>query len=121
MESTLGAIARDLAAAAATAPVQAAAVVAKGAINVKDEARRNATASSGTHAALYPATIGYDITAGGLAAEIGPARRGQGNLGPILEYGVNGHNPPHRDLGRALDSEEPRFLAEAAKLVLPWH
>jgi hypothetical protein len=31
-------------------------------------------------------------------------------LGNLLEFGGGGdHSPPHRDLGRALDAEEPRF------------
>lgn len=119
METTLAALAREFQLAAAEMPARAAALVAKGALNVKEEARRNATQSSGTHAAKYPETITYEVDVGGLGAEIGPERRGQGNLGPILEYGSR-NNPPHRDLGRALDAEEPRFLAEAAKLSLPW-
>lgn len=122
--TTLGALARELELAAAEMPVRAAAVVAKAAVNVKQEARKNAEASSGKHAKLYPGTITYGLEAGGLGAEIGPEKRGQGNLGHILEYGKvtfgGVHNPPHRDLGRALDSEEPRFIAEAVKLGIPW-
>lgn len=119
METTLLGLARELAASAASVSTRAAAVVAKGALNVKNDARANAKASSGTHAAKYPDTITYSPDLGGLSAEIGPEKRGQGNLGPILEGGsVN--NPPHRDLGRALDNEEPRFMAEAAKLAMPW-
>lgn len=117
--TTLPGFAAELAEAAAAATTQSAAVVAKAALNIKEEARRNATASSGTHAKKYPGTITYDVDAGGLSAEIGPERRGQGNLGPILENG-SVHNPPHRDLGRALDSEIPRFLLEAGKVGLPW-
>lgn len=117
--TTLAGLARELELAAAEMPVKAAAVVAKTALMVKEEARRNATASSGTHAKLYPGTITYGVDAGGLSAEIGPERRGQGNLGPILENG-SVHNPPHRDLGRALDTEEPRFIAEALKLGTLW-
>lgn len=119
METTLAALARELELAAAEMPVRAAAVVAKAAVNVKQEARKNAEASSGTHAKQYPGTITYGIGAGGLAAEVGPERHGQGNLGPILENGSR-NNAPHRDLGRALDSEEPRFIAEAVKLGIPW-
>lgn len=119
--TTLTGLVRVLERAAAEITPKAVAVVAKGALNVKNEARKNAQASAGTHAKLYPGTITYDPTDGGLAAEIGPEKRGQGNLGPILEYGNGGaKNPPHRDLGRALDVEEPRFLAEAAKIALPW-
>lgn len=119
MPTTLLGLARELAAAAESAPARCAAVVAKGALNVKNEARRNAEQSSGTHAAKYPSTIGYDLVPGLIAADIGPERRGQGNLGPILEGG-SVHNSPHRDLGQAVDNEEPRFLAEAAKLASPW-
>ena len=119
MEVSLEQLARDLERAAVTVPVRGAAVVAKGLNNIKGEARRNATASSGTHAAQYPGTITYGIDEGGLGGEVGPERKGQGNLGPILENG-SVHNPPHRDLGRALDAEEPRFLEEIAKIGLPW-
>ena len=111
-------LARDIAKAAAAAPIEAAKIVEVGAHNVKDQARRNAKATAGTHAAQYPDTITYGLL-GGLAAEIGPERRGQGHLGPILENG-SVHNPPHRDLGNALDEEEPRFLAEAARLGTRW-
>lgn len=119
METTLAGMAASLAAAAAAAPVEAAAVVAKGLLNVKDGARRNATASSGTHAKKYPGTITYGPDPDGLGGEVGPERRGQGHLGPILENG-SVHNPPHRDLGRALDAEEPRFLLEAARIGSKW-
>jgi hypothetical protein len=45
-------------------------------------------------------------------AEIGydKDKRG-GALGNLLEYGSAATNPPHRDIGRALDAEEPRFIA----------
>lgn len=122
--TTLAQLARELELAVVEMPVRAAAVVAKAAVNVKEEARRNAQVSSGKHAKDYPGTITYDLDAGGLGAEIGPEKRGQGNLGHILEYGKvtygGVHNPPHRDLGRALDAEEPRFVAEALKLAIPW-
>lgn len=119
MDDSLAGLARDLAAAGTRVTAAAAGVVAKGALNVKEGARRNATASSGTHAAQYPSTITYDLDPDRLGAEIGPERRGQGNLGPILEYG-SAHNPPHRDLGRALDTEEPLFIAAALAASLPW-
>lgn len=119
METTLAGLARELEAAAASVTARGAKAVATSALAVKDQARRNAQQSSGIHAAQYPRTIGYDLVGDGLGAEIGPARHGQGNLGPILENGsVN--NPPHRDLGRALDDEEPLFLEAAAKLAMPW-
>ena len=122
METTLAQLARDFATAAASAPELARGVVAKGALNVKNQARINAKETSGTHAAKYPDTITYSeptILGALVESEIGPEKRGQGNLGPILENG-SVHNPPHRDLGRALDDEEPRFLAAAAEIALPW-
>ena len=90
------------------------AVVKKGATNIKTDWRSNAAASSGVHAAQYPATINFDMK-GDLEAEIGPDKRGQGNLGNLLEYG-SVKNPPHSDGKRAADKEEPRFEKELEKL-----
>jgi hypothetical protein len=52
-------------------------------------------------------------------AEIGYDKNTKpGRLGNLLEYGGGGdHSPPHRDLGRALDAEEPRFTEALAALV----
>jgi hypothetical protein len=96
-------------------------VVVRGAINVKKDWRANARASGRKHAGrLYPSTVGYDIAAYGTdiwAATIGPDKGGpQGPLGAILEYG-SVHNPPHRDGGRALDAELPRFEAQMELLA----
>jgi hypothetical protein len=50
-------------------------------------------------------------------AIIGPDKGGpQGALGNLLEYG-SVKNPPHRDGGRALDVEEPRFEAQLALIA----
>lgn len=106
--------AAELLAAALRTNVAVTAVVTRGAVNVKNEARRNATVSSGRSAARYPSTITYDVTNRGtrVEAEIGPEGGGQARLGAILEYGSgNAKNPPHRDLGRAADTEEPRFIS----------
>jgi hypothetical protein len=100
------------ASAAAVGP-ELAAVVRKGALNVKNDWRANATSSAGRHARLYPASIGYDMTQepDGASAEIGPDKgRPQGALGNLLEFG-SANNPPHNDGGRALDAEEPRMVA----------
>ena len=95
------------------------AVVTRGALNVKNDWRDNARASSGRHARLYPNSISYDITPipGGARAEIGPDKdKLQGALGNLLEFGsVN--NPPHNDGGRALLAEEPRVAAQVAARV----
>lgn len=89
----------------------AAAVVRKGALNVKTDARR--FASGLAHAPVYPYSIGYDIVGdgrfGSIAAEIGPDKaKPQGALGNILEYGTV-NNAPFAHLGPALDIEGPRF------------
>lgn len=87
-------------------------VVSKGALNIKNEWRSNATQSAGAHARLYPASITYDLNPGSDSVEavIGPDKGArQGALGNLLEFGsVN--NPPHNDGGRALDAEDPRFV-----------
>lgn len=115
-------LAADLALAGGKAAATSAAVVAKGALNVKDEARANVQRSAPVQNAYAYAAISYDLSDAGLEAEIGydKDKRG-GSLGNILEYGSR-KNPPHRDLGRALDTEEPRFEAaiEAAAGKLLW-
>lgn len=102
------------------------AILQKGALNVKNEARR--FASGLRHAPNYPSSITYDTYygAGGVMAEIGPDRAlgpsKQGFLGAILEYGGT-HSGPNAHMGPALDREGPRFeeaLADAAeKATLP--
>lgn len=96
------------------------AVVARGAMNIKNDWRANATATAGKHARHYPRTIGYDLLPFGpdhLLAIIGPDKGGvQGALGNLLEYG-SVHNPPHNDGGRAWASEIPRFEAEMQLIV----
>lgn len=89
---------------------QARGVIAKGALNIKTEARANAP--GGIYAPWYPSSINYDVTVvpEGYEAEIGPAEgRKQWGLGNLLEYGSS-HNPPHPHLEPALDHEEPKFL-----------
>lgn len=99
---------------------KARAVVSRGALNVKNDARKNAP--RGPHTPHYPASINYDVTSGHsstaeIVAEIGPAEgRRQWGLGNLLEYGSS-HNPPHPHLEPALDREEPRFIAAATALA----
>ncbi len=90
------------------------AVVKKGAVNVKNDWRRNASASSGRHARQYPGTIDFDMKSD-MEAEIGPQKRGQGNLGHLLEYGT-ATSGPHWDGKRAADEETPKFEKELEKL-----
>lgn len=90
-------------------PDEAAKVVAKGALNIKNDARRRL--GSLAHAPAYPSSITYDTFSGlrGPGAEIGPDKsRRQGALGNLIEYGsVN--NPPHPHMAPAAEAEAPRF------------
>jgi hypothetical protein len=96
----------------------------RGAMNIKRDWRKNARRSAPKHAPAYPASISFDFGAYGpdyFMAVIGPenlhrTRGSQGALGAILEYG-SAKNPPHRDGGRALDAEEPRFEAQMELIV----
>jgi hypothetical protein len=111
---------RHLARAGARARRDARQVTVRGAMNIKRDWRINARASSGKHAPMYPASVGYDIASYGpniTLATIGPDKGApQGALGNLLEYG-SAKNPPHRDGGRALDVEEPRFEAQMALIA----
>lgn len=110
-------LALDMLKAAATATGSAKIAVQKGAYNVKRDAQRNSAASSGFSASGASFSIGYrtEVRANSFVAVVGygeglNANR-QAALGTLLEYGGGrDHSPPHRDLGRALESEEPRFL-----------
>jgi hypothetical protein len=118
-------LARDMLKAAAEAIVGARGIVAKGSLNIKNEARKNVAQSAPVHNAHAANAITYDtqIDAKGLVTrgEIGYDKgRPGGALGNLLEYGSR-NNAPHRDLGRAFDSELPRFedaIALMAKNLL---
>lgn len=116
----LEALAADLARVGAELDERTRQVVSRGALNVKRDWRDNARASSGRHASLYPASVGYDLEAlpgGGTGAVIGPDKDApQGALGNLLEFG-SAKNPPHNDGGRALAAEEPRFIAAVEQLA----
>lgn len=102
------------------ARADARAVVRRGAVNIKRDWRSNARASAPIHAPQYPSSISFDVNSYGrdiIMAIIGPDKGGpQGALGNLLEYG-SVKNPPHRDGGRALDTEEPQFEAQMAIVV----
>jgi hypothetical protein len=117
--SELLALAGDFQIAGMMAPQEAKAVVSKTALEIKNQARSN-IAASGRGAGYkkhYPSTIAYDLFDNGMTAEIGPEKKGQGNLGNLLEYGsVNNAPLPH--LGPALDNETPRFEDELTKVLV---
>ena len=112
-------LAADMLKAAAEAIVVTRAVVQKGALNIKNEAKANVQKSAPVHNAYAHHAITYDteIRKVSVDAEIGydKDKRG-GSLGNILEFGTRKNNP-HRDLGRALDNEEQRFDASLAAAI----
>ena len=90
-------------------PAEAAKVVEKGALNIKNAARRRA--SGIRHAPAYPSSITYDMSEGfrGPEAEIGPDKnRRQGALGNLLEYG-SVKNAPRPHMIPAAEAKLPRF------------
>lgn len=84
--------------------------------------KANAAATSGSHAAQYPGFITSELKiALGIAVEVGPEARGQGDLGRVLELGT-GPNPPHLDGLRALgpaDIEMSRLADDALRGIFP--
>lgn len=91
--------------------------------DIRDDARRFAPGAHGGRAKHYPKAITHELD-GPLAVEIGPEKRGQGNLGHLFEYGIESRGiPPQAHLGPALDRNEPNAiekLGEAAhRSILP--
>jgi hypothetical protein len=108
--------------AAADAVKETEQVVSKGSLNIKNDARRNVQMTAPVHNAHAQYDINYDIdvhgatVTGDIGYDSGPGKAG--NLGNLLEFGGGGdHSPPHRDLGRALDDEEPRFEQALADMT----
>ena len=117
----LHALAVDLTKAGPLAAARAVPVIRKGCANIMNTAR--ASASGMPHARLYPQSITFDVTVerDGIDGKVGPDKdRPQGALGNLIEYG-SANNPPHNDLGAALDAEAPRteeFLADTVAIGL---
>jgi hypothetical protein len=119
MVDTPDSLAADMLKAAAEAGLATRAVVQRGALNIKNDARNNVLATAPVQNAHAHAAIGYDTTrlAATIRGVIGYDKdRPGGALGNILEYGSR-HNPPHRDLGRALDKETPEFERQLAEVI----
>ena len=104
-------LAADLGQAGRKATLQATAVIAKGALNIKNGMKADFTGHR--YAPRIPAAINYDLR--GLSAEIGVDKRGpQGGLGNILAFGTS-KNAAVVDHTRALRAEVPnieKFLGE---------
>lgn len=92
-------------------------VVHKGAVNIKTQLREEASASRHFKMAQ---TITFDEIQefGGPAAEIGPVKKGAGNLANIAYFGgTNGGGGTVPDPNGALSAEEPRFIEALAALA----
>jgi hypothetical protein len=104
--------------ATAVTPAATMAVVVKGALNIRDDARRRV--SGLRHAPQYPRSITVDtyVSLSGPSAVIGPDKaKPQGALGNILEYGTTKNAPiPH--LAPAAEAEAPRFEAALETLAV---
>jgi hypothetical protein len=114
-------LAADLLLAGHAAGSEVQAVVAKGALNIKNDWREGWSGLA--HAPALPAAISYETTVhvGDISAEIGPDKdKRQGALGNLLEFGT-ATSGPHPAGQQALDREEPRFIAAiealAARLI----
>lgn len=104
--------------ATAVAAAETAKVVEKGAIQIRDGARRRVTGLK--HAPRYPNSIDYDlyVTGRGAIADVGANKdKPQGALGNLIEYGsVN--NAPRPHIRPAADEEMPRFAKAMEDLAV---
>lgn len=110
-------LAEALRAAAADLPRLVRPVVAKGALNVKTKLRSEASGSRHFRLASF---ITYDTkeTSSGAEAEIGPEKRGAGNLGNIAYFGgAHGGGGTLPDPQLAANEEAPRFEKAIGDIV----
>ncbi len=94
------------------------AVVAKGALNIKNDAAQRV--SGLRHAPAYPKAITYDtgISLSGPFADIGPDKsKRQGALGNLLEFGSK-KNAPRPHMAPAAEAELPKFEAALEALAV---
>lgn len=120
--SQVRAFAARLEAAGASTAREVRAVVTKGALNIKEQLR--AEASGSTHFGQVARSINFDVreTSGGVEAEIGPdkQRSPSGKLGNIAYFGTSRGGGTLPDPEGALQAEGERFeralldLAEGA-------
>lgn len=94
-------------------------VVSKGALNVKNGMKADATNARSYR--YFSRSINYDITHDGLGAEIGPNKgQIQGALGNLLYFGTS-RTAGVLNINGPIDKESPRFadaLADVAEDIL---
>lgn len=114
--SELQALSRSMAAVAGRVPSEARAVVSRGALQVKTDARANV--SDSPYWARIGQTINYDMSGNAFhsTATIGYDDVGQGELAGIYEFG-SVKREPHPTLLPAFDREAPRFEKAIADLA----
>lgn len=116
--SELSALSVDLGRASGKVAVGARGVIAKAALNIKNDSRRQVSQHpSWKHIA---ATLNYDITGvsadGGVSATVGYDDVGQGELAGIYEFGSS-RRAPHPTLFPAAEREVPRLEAAMTTLA----
>jgi hypothetical protein len=115
--SRLHQLAAEIRAHSRKTPAAAVQVVAKGALNIKNDWRK---AWAGlAHAPHLPAAITYDTTVRrtSIEAEIGPDKdRRQGALGNLIEFG-SVKNGPRPGGAPALEREEPKYVSAIETLT----
>lgn len=107
--SELRRLAADVGQVPGRAVKESAPIVAKGALNIKNDMREQA--SGHPHFPAFPSSITFDteVTATGIEAEIGPDKdRPQGALGNLLYFGSS-KNAPVLDIMAPMEAEAPRF------------
>lgn len=117
MSEDLARLVDDLLGASVEANLAARKATQRSAQVIRDQARRLAPRTGLPH---YAKSITYEtkFAAGGVTAEIGPVKGGQGSLGAILEFGTS-RTPPHAHMGPAFDREVPNYLEALAKALDP--
>lgn len=115
--SQLRGLAEDLRMGYKEAAKDAAAIVGRGALNIKKDWQSRWRGHPMVPAIPYAINYDVKVRPTEIAAEIGVDKgRRQGPLGNLLEFGsVN--NAPLPGGAPALAAEEPRFVEQAAKLV----
>ena len=110
-------LASNLGRASAAAITAASGVIAKGALNIKEDTRKNVSDHPSWKAKKgipLEKTVNYEQV--GLSAVVGYDDVGQGELAGIYEFG-SAHRAPHPTLYPAAEREAPRFEKAMAEFV----